>query len=259
MAATRGTGRSVRKGVPSSDGPGAAAAGASGLQSMKGRARVVVEDIRPRVDAGAFPAKREVGDVVEVSADVFADGHDEVAAELRWRAGDGSWSSTPMSPLGNDRFRAVFEVPAQGRYRFCIRAFVDPYATWVRDTMVKLAAGRDVTVELLVGAELLRAAASRAKGKDRTALERAAEDLRAAADSGDLSDALAAAGTLDRQVMLRRFPDPDTVVTSEPLEVMVERRRARFSSWYELFPRSASDDPERHGTLADVERRLEYV
>src|SRR5579871_3328517 len=88
-----------------------------------GRARVVVEAVRPQVDGGRFPAKREVGDLVEVEADVFADGHDELACELRWRHDDdGSWSAAPMAPVGNDRWRGGFEAARQGRYRFAVRA-----------------------------------------------------------------------------------------------------------------------------------------
>ena len=238
-----------------------ASADLSTLEGVPGRARVVVERVRPTVEGGRFPAKRETGDVVEVEADVFADGHDEMAAELRWRhEAETAWRRTPMGPLGNDRFRGVFEVPVQGRYRFCIRAAVDSYATWLRDAGTKLAAGQDLSVELLVGAELLAAAAGRAKGRARKDLESAADDLRGAAEEGtDAPAALARAGAVELRELVRRHPDPDWVVTTGSWPVLAERPRARFGSWYEMFPRSAADEPGRHGTFADVERRLDYV
>ena len=233
---------------------------ASLVPKTAGHARVVVERVRPQVDGGRFPAKREIGDLVEVEADIFADGHEELACELRWRhAAGGSWGSVPMAPIGNDRWRGAFEAERQGRYRFCIRAGVDRYGTWLRDTGVKLADGQDVSVELLVGAELLDAAAGRARGAERTRLSAAAEALRSAAAAGDGAAALAEAGQAECRRLVRRYPDPETLVTSDPLPVQADRRRARFSSWYELFPRSASPVPGRHGTLRDVEARLDYV
>ena len=239
--------------------------GASGHDpgSLRGRARVVVENIRPQVDGGRFPVKREVGDVVEVEADIFADGHDELACDLRWRPEDGGgWSQEPMAPLGNDRWRGVFELPAPGAYRFCIRAAVDPYATWLRDAGIKAAAGQDLSVELLVGADLLDAAAARAgRGRgDRARLAEAAEELRSAAAGGrGAGAALAQAGALECRQLTRRHADGDAVVTTGSWPVVADRARARFGSWYEMFPRSAAGEPGRHGTFADVERRLDYV
>ena len=247
--------------APPGAGPPAAIAPVAPVGSVQGRGRAVVERVSPQVDGGRFPAKRETGDVVEVEADVFADGHDEVAAELRWRhEGETTWREAPMAPLGGDRFRGVFEVPVQGRYRFCIRAAVDPYATWLRDAGRKLEAGQDVSVELLVGAELLADAARRARGRRRTRLEGAAEALRGAAEEGaGPSAALAAAGVPELRELARRHCDPAAVVTTGSWPVLAERARARFGSWYELFPRSAAGRPGRHGTFADVEGRLDYV
>ncbi len=232
------------------------------VHAAKRHARVVVENVRPQVDGGRFPVKREVGDVVEVEADIFADGHDELACDLRWRPEVGAtWSQLPMVPMGNDLWRGVFELPSPGAYRFCIRAAVDPYATWLRDGLVKAAAGQDVSVELLVGAELLDAAAGRAgksRAGDRAGLEEAAEELRAAAAGGDGVEALTRAGTVERRELARRHVDAEQVLTTASCPVVADRARARFGAWYEMFPRSAAGVPGRHGTLADVGERLDY-
>src|SRR5919204_5161891 len=118
-----------------------------------GRRRVVIDRVLPEVDCGRYPAKAVVGDDVRIQADVFADGHDEVAVELLWRAdGDPEWHAAPMGQPENDRWVGTFPVAACGRYEFTVRACVDHFASWHRDLAKKLDAGQDVSQELLVGA-----------------------------------------------------------------------------------------------------------
>jgi starch synthase (maltosyl-transferring) len=220
----------------------------------------VVERVRPQVDGGRFPAKREVGDVVDVEADVFADGHDELSCELRWRRqGERGWSASPMEPLGNDRWHGSFEVPERGRYDFCLRAAVDPYGTWLRDTQIKAQAGREISVELLVGAELLETAAGRATQRQRRVLHDAAEALRSAAAGETGPAVLESVATPTLRALARQLVDPESIVMTERWPLDVERRRARTGAWYEMFPRSAAAKPGCHGTFADVEQRLDYV
>ena len=241
--------------------------------------RAVVEDIRPQVDGGRFPAKAAVGDDVRVSATAFADGHDLVACDLRYqRDGEGTWTTVEMRALGNDRWEGSFSVDEVARYRFVVRAGVDHYATWLRDVCAWAEAGRDVSSELLVGAELLSRAAGRARGADRKALAAAARVVRATGDldspvsatrdGGAVADATSPerVGTVGDMVrsdglraLARRYRPGADQTTSAPCEVVVEPARARCSSWYELFPRGASPDPSRPGTLADVRDRLDYV
>src|SRR5664280_1569734 len=162
---------------------------AAALPEAFGRARPVITGVRPTVDGGRYPAKGSLGETVVVEADIFADGHDELLAEIRFRRETKSrWRSAPLTPLGNDRWRGEFPVRRVGRYQF---------AVWA------------------TGPEL-----------------------------GEL---------------MSRYPDPGPATVSEAYPVEVERARARFSSWYEIFPRSASPDPARPGTLADVEALLPYV
>jgi starch synthase (maltosyl-transferring) len=224
-----------------------------------GARRVVIENITPQVDGGRFPAKRTVGDRVAVEADVFTDGHDSVACVLLHRAEESAqWRSTAMAPLGNDRWRACFDVSKPGRYRYTVEAWVDHLETWRRDLAKKYAAQQDVSVDLARGADLLRAVAARAGAEDAEPLEQWRRDLSAARLGID--ERVALAQTEDLLVRARRHPDPALVLRQEPpLALEVDRERARFSSWYELFPRSTAGTPGAYGTLADCEARLPYV
>jgi starch synthase (maltosyl-transferring) len=222
-----------------------------------GRRRAVIEGVRPEIDAGRFAAKRVVGETVAVEADVFADGHDVVRAVLRHRAPEGEWAETPMQPLVNDRWRAVFPVERMGTHRFTIEAWVDHFATWRRGLGRKAEAGQDVEVDLRIGAALLREAAARAGGDDRAVLGELAERLER---DGAQSDRVALALDASTSEVADRHPDRRFATAyGRELQVWVDRERARFSAWYELFPRSWSPDPGRHGTLADVADQLDYV
>jgi starch synthase (maltosyl-transferring) len=231
----------------------------------KVRLRPVIENVRPRVEDGRFPAKASVGDVVVVEADVFVDGHDLLCCQLAYRPADGSsWTGLDMIPLGNDRWQAGFVVPDIGVYQFTVSADVDRAGTWHRDLLAKSQAGQDVSVDLAVGARMALEAAQRAKGDERRALREYAAGLipeSPTADPAPAGSGPTALPVADPEVLglLRRHRPPGSAVISEPYAVRVEPERARFGSWYELFPRSASPDPGRPGTLLDVVDRLEYV
>jgi starch synthase (maltosyl-transferring) len=217
----------------------------------------VVEGVTPLVDGGRFPIKRVVGDRVVVEADAFADGHDVVLATIRHRSPGDPWIEIPMEALGNDRWRASFKVDEVGRHEYTIAAWTDAWVTWRTDLVKRLDAGQDVTVDLKIGANLVdravRRAAADSATEDAEELERWAARLR---------EGTAARGALDDDLdaRMRRHPDRDHVTTFEPmLEIVVDPVHARFSSWYELFPRSTSPKPGRHGTLRDVIDRLAYV
>jgi starch synthase (maltosyl-transferring) len=228
-----------------------------------GRVRVVIESVQPSVDGGRFPVKRIVGDEVTVEADCFADGHDVVACMLKWRrTGQPVWSSQPMRALVNDRWRASFVVDALGSWEYVVSAWVDPFQSWAHDFARRVDAD-DVCLAAATGAALIEQAAGRADDKADAQLLRAwSRDLAqaAAAAPGD-SDALKRLGGDDvRAAVARRYPDLSHAHTCpQTFAVTVERERARFSAWYEFFPRSASDDAARHGTFADCEAWLPYV
>jgi len=237
--------------------------------------RVVVERIRPDVDGGRFPIKRTPGEPVEVSATIFADGHDVIAAVVRDRSRStaehaetaeqdmvsaisanspvrrGEWRETPMtltSP-GTDLWIARFVVDAVGWHEYEVIAWVDRFLTWQRNLKLKAAAGQDVSVELLEGALLIRDTATRASHQDRDWLLDRANALNGSTPAAErikvaLGDELAA--------VMAACADRTHGTASAPRRVWVDRERARFGAWYEMFPRSAGPDAGRSGTFREA-------
>jgi starch synthase (maltosyl-transferring) len=222
-----------------------------------GRVRAVVEGVTPCVDGGRFAAKRIVGDAVVVEADCFADGHDALAARILWRRdGEAQWREEPMAPIGNDRWRGSFTVASLGRYLYTVTAWVDPLRSWRQD-FARREDAEDIRIAALAGAELIDAAAARAVATDRTRLAAWAAELR----NGGATAALKALGSNEELAALADcYPDRRFAATfPAELPLTVERERARFSTWYELFPRSTSPESGRHGTFHDCEARLPYI
>ncbi len=229
-----------------------------------GRVRVVIENIQPVVDAGRFPVKRVIGDEVSVEADCFADGHDIVDCVLQWRrAGAAGWRRVPMQPLVHDRWRAGFVVDALGPWEYTVCAWVDPFQSWLHDHARRVDAD-DLRIAAATGVLLIEQAAARAgRGADGRLLLAWARELAhaAALDGPHAIETLRSIGCDPaRAAIARRHPDLRHAQTFPQLfTATVERARARFSAWYEFFPRSASDDAARHGTFADCEAWLPYV
>ena len=223
-----------------------------------GRRRVVIEGIAPEIDGGRFPAKRTVGDLVRVEADIFTDGHDSIAASLLvHREGSNDWTEIPMQPLVNDRWFATFRVGELGRYGFKVQGWVDHFETWRRDLLKRITAETDAIVDYLIGAELVNAAANRASGADAEWLSNRTRVL----TSGKDAKALRTHATdPSLHELALRYPDKRFASSSErELFIVVDPVRARFSSWYEFFPRSSAQEPGKHGTFADCEKRLSYI
>ncbi len=227
-----------------------------------GQQRVIIESVSPEVNAGRYAIKRIVGEPVIVEADIFADGHDALTCMLLYqRSGDKTWQTTEMQPLGNDRWRGTFCPSALGTMLYTIQAWVDHFRTWQRDLHKRVAAEQDVAVDLLIGADLVEQALQRAtdagaKG-DARRLNSIVRQLR---DARSQTKAVQAALNPDLLRLMNRFPDLRYAVTYERvLSVTVDRERARFSAWYELFPRSTATTPNTHGTFADLEARLPYI
>jgi starch synthase (maltosyl-transferring) len=221
--------------------------------------RVTIEGVTPEIDGGRYPAKRVVGDRVMVGADIYADGHDRLAAVLlHRREADREWKEVPFEPLGNDRWKASFPVSTLGRYVFTIRAWVDEFESWREGFSKKVEADQDVAIDILVGAGLVKDAARRAPAADAKRLQDSAARLSDQATSITKRSALALENDLAE--LVRRYPDRDRAVSyPKELTVEVDPEGARFSTWYEMFPRSCAESPGKHGTFKDCESRLPYL
>lgn len=225
----------------------------------EGRRRVAIEHVEPEVDGGRYPIKRVVGDRVIVEADLFADGHDVIRGILRSRhEGQEQWLETPLRPLGNDRWRASFDVTELGQYRYGITGWVDHFATWQRDMRKRLSARQDVTVDILIGKQLIEQAAGQASAVSRRRLE----DLQTVLSRSDpqsqaLLDLLLEAETAE--IMADCVDRGLSSTYDRELLVVVDPLKARFSAWYEMFPRSTTEAEQSHGTFKECEARLPYI
>ncbi len=216
--------------------------------------RIVIQYPAPVVDGGAYPVKRVVGDTVAVSVDVFRDGHDLLRAVVKYRPPESRrWRETELrridEHLGGVRWAASFAVDRPGRWLYAFEAWSDRFGTWRDELQRKVAARQhDLAGELSEGVLLLREAVDRARTKrDIDLLEQALEKL----EDVDANEAERHRAALSEDVYeaIRREQSRDDAATLEPLALEVDRVRARFSTWYELFPRS-------WGGLKGVEAQL---
>ncbi|MHB1975160.1 MAG: alpha-1,4-glucan--maltose-1-phosphate maltosyltransferase [Acidimicrobiales bacterium] len=226
------------------------------------QAHVVVESVDPIVDGGRFPAKAVAGMPVEVSADVFSHGHEPVRAHVRHRRdGTRSWSTVAMSPVGNDRYVATVTPAEPGLVDIEVLGEVDRLASWRHDASRRAEAGRFDPNDPVAGAALLAEAANQlaAAGRRREA-EIVGSLSVATADAGDCAAVVTALRSCDAHAdLLASVPPTGELGSSYRFQVLVGRRAAAFSSWYECFPRSTSPVPGRHGTLRDLVEHLDYV
>jgi len=226
--------------------------------------RIVVEQVSPAVDGGAFPVKCIPHERIAVHADIYMDGHELLAAELRWRAADESaWRATPFARGLNDRWEASFRPRRIGPHEFSVHAWLDAWQTFRHDLEVKHQAGVDVRLEVEEGLLMLRAALARARNAShpgalrvRNTLQKfgkGAEGELAPATPQQIADLLDA----DLADTMRELDErPFEYVSPAPYPVWVDRSQACHASWYELFPRSQSARPGQHGTFDDVIARL---
>lgn len=218
--------------------------------------RVAIEHVEPELDGGRYPIKRVVGETITVEADLFADGHDVVRGLLCFRhERQDRWQEMSLRSLGNDRWQAFFDVIELGQYRYTIIGWVDHFATWQRDMRRRVSAQQDITVDLLIGKEMVEEATRRASGPSQQRLK----DLQARFSRSDLQAQLdLLLGQQAQEAMAendRRFSS----AYDRELLVVVDRPKARFSAWYEMFPRSTTDAAQIHGTFKDCESRLPYI
>ena len=225
----------------------------------EGRRRVAIEHVEPEIDGGRYPIKRVVGDMVVVEADLFADGHDVVRGVLRYRhAQKEDWQETPLEFLDNDRWQASFEATDLGRYSYGVMGWVDHFATWQRDMRKRLGVQQDVSVDLVIGTRLVEEALSRVSGEPGRRLKAIVEALSSSQSQSQLHIDLLL-GEDVANVMATCADRRWATTYDKELAVVVDRPRARFSTWYELFPRSTAGPDQPHGTFLDCESRLPYL
>ncbi len=239
------------------------------MKPSEGRSRVVIEEISPQVNAGRYPACRIQNDLVIVSAAIFGDGHDMLSARLLYRhRSERRWHFASMEPLGNDLWSGQFLANKLGMWQFTVLGWVDHFETWTRDLRKRLDAQpteanpdlppQDIPLALRIGANLLEQTARRARGTDAAQLNEIVASLRWMADQ----NAATYEYPLSEEIhaLAGRYPDLAFATRYAPeLPLWVNRERARFSSWYELFPRSTSPIPGQHGTLRDVAAQLPEI
>ena len=227
-----------------------------------GRQRVALEHATPEVDGGRFAVKRTVGDLLLAEVDAFTDGHDLVAGIVRYQRHDEErWHEAPLRPLDNDRWVGEVPLTTIGRHRFTFAAWIDHWGSWRRDLDKRVAAGQDVTVDLHVGAQLVRDAIDRLDAAgDADSADASLLSARAALLDYGGEEGVAAAFDPELDQLMRRLPDrTDETTWPRPIDVVVDRERARFGAWYERFPRSTAPERGLHGTLADLAAELPQI
>jgi starch synthase (maltosyl-transferring) len=220
-----------------------------------GRSRVVIETVTPQIDDGHLAAKRVIGEQVLVEADLFADSHVSVSAVVKYRwADETEWWEVPMERVANDRWRGEFNVTKIGECLFTIESWVDRFKTWRDDFRKRIDAGQDVELELLTGVKLIKDASGRATGDMAKQLTQWAGELTA----GRQAARLALDETLGNLV-LQHSDRVFATSLGRDLRIIVEPERARFSAWYEMFPRSCSSETGLHGTFKDCQALLPRI
>jgi len=223
-----------------------------------GKARVIITNVSPVVEGGYFPAKAVINEDITIAADIFGDGHDEVAASVFVKhETDADWTEIPMRFVINDHWRAILPADKLGFYEFEVIGWIDHYGTWRKGLKKKFEAGQDITVELLIGAELLEHAAALADKKVKTKLQKWIKVFKKPTTP---EEGVQLALSDDIYQAMYYFRPKDFITTYPQIfKIEVERKKAGFSTWYELFPRSAAAEDGKHGTFKDVQRLLPRV
>ena len=219
--------------------------------------RIAIESTEPVVDGGRFAAKAIIGQPVNVTSKIFADGHDQLGAAICWRTRDESgWRRTRLKLIGNDSWEGHFTPTQVAGHEFMIEAWWDIYETYRYELSKKHAAGVPVQLELEEGRLLMERAGARAQGETKAIIA----DLLSRLAAAHLDDERVSLMLADETAAVMADADPREHLSQSPVfPLEVERPLAQFASWYELFPRSETDDPSRHGTFRDVHKRLPSI
>lgn len=223
---------------------------------MQNPERVIITEISPRVKDG-YPAKRVVGESVDVAADIFADGHDVLSARVQYKPRKGrKWRTAKMTHGTADRWSTTFVVDKQGEFQFKVEGWVDHALTWLHGLEKKIASNQaDLTAELLDGVQYAKAILKSATTAEKSFIK---ETIKTLADTA-LHPSIEKTDWGKLEGLFKKYPQPSRVTTSSMMSVYVDRTKARFSTWYELFPRSTSAVAGEHGTFEDCGNVLPYV
>jgi starch synthase (maltosyl-transferring) len=227
------------------------------MKATEATARAVIENIKPQIDNGKYAIKRIPGDRVDISADVYGDGHDIICAKLLHRkVGAKSWTEEHFAELDNDEWNGHFIADAPGIYEYSVVAWVDHVLTWHHGFEKKAAANENVSLELRIGAEFLRKIAKKCASPEKKYLQETAKLFE---DPEKYKEAVSSAHSERLLDLLEAIPLRENESFSGVFPLVVERKKAAFSNWYEFFPRSSSPDINRPGTFKDCIQVLNYV
>lgn len=224
---------------------------------MQNQTRTIIEDVKPQLDHGAFSIKRIVNQTVSVTANIFSDGHDVMASVVQFKhESEKKWEEIRMVHVGNDEWEATFKVTKSGMYHYFVEAWVDYALNWQHGTERKINDNQHVKSELLEGAEYCEAILKSATADEKKYLKNAQKVFKNP-EQYDEAIAIALSNTLKE--IFEKYPTRTLANRSHELSIWVDRKKALFSTWYEFFPRSASQEPGKHGTFTDCERLLPRV
>ncbi|HEY3912468.1 MAG TPA: maltotransferase domain-containing protein [Stellaceae bacterium] len=218
--------------------------------------RIAIEEVYPELDGGRYPVKRIEGEIFEVWADLFRDGHDQLRAVVKYRREGAVWRETPLAFFDNDRWVARFRLDRAGLWQYTIEAWTDRFASWREEVEKKREAGQQVELEVEEGRGIVEAALVEAKPGDASAIGKLLRELDR---GGDAARAALLLSPALREVMERAAPREGLVRYARELEVVVDRKAARFAAWYEMFPRSQGREPGKGATFDDCIARLPEI
>ncbi|WP_298221693.1 alpha-1,4-glucan--maltose-1-phosphate maltosyltransferase [Flavobacterium sp.] len=224
---------------------------------MQRQTRIVIENVLPQLDGGAFAIKRIINQKVTVTADVFSDGHDVIECQVQYKhEKDKKWQQVRMRPTENDAWTAEFIVDKQGTYTYFVEGWVDYALNWQHGTERKIQDNQHVKSELLEGAEYVKAVQKLADATEKEYLKKVASYF---TSEKQYDQAIEAAMSHELTAIFKKYPILYIENKSHELQVYVDRKKALFSTWYEFFPRSASEIEGQHGTFKDCEKLLPRV
>jgi starch synthase (maltosyl-transferring) len=224
---------------------------------MQNQTRIVIENLSPQIDCGAYFIKRIVGQTITVTADVFSDGHDIIECCVKFKhEADENWQEVRMVPRENEQWRATFKVEKQGLYSYFVEGWVDYALNWQHGTERKIQDNQHVKSELLEGAEYVNSIMNLATDSEKEYLVKLAAYF---TNEFEYDMAIREAMSSELHQIFKKYPIRFLENKSKELQVYVDRKKALFSTWYEFFPRSASPEEGKHGTFKDCERLLPRV